>query len=58
MTAIFAFILGLAILLLFGTIIISFLKSLQKTKYPHWTFLDYISVGYARHLYLKYILRK
>jgi hypothetical protein len=47
-----------ALLLIIGTVVFSWLKSLQKTRYPHWTFLDYISVGYARHLYLKYILRK
>jgi hypothetical protein len=58
MTVLFIVILILAILLLVGTMVISFLKNLQKTRYPHWTFLDYISVGYARHLYLKYILRK
>lgn len=58
MTIIFIITFSLAILLLVGTMVFSFLKNLQRTRYPHWTFLDYISVGYVRHLYLKYILRK
>ena len=58
MTVLFIVIFSLAVLLLVGTMVFSFLKNLQRTRYPHWTFLDYISVGYAKHLYLKYILRK
>jgi hypothetical protein len=58
MTILFAIFFTLAAILLVGTMIISLLKNLQRTRFPQWTFLDYISVGYARHLYLKYILRK
>jgi len=46
---------GIATLLVFFTMIISWLKGLQKTHYPSWTFLNYISVGYLKHLFLKYI---
>lgn len=49
--------LGLFLLLIVLTIIFSVLKNLQRTRFPHWTFLDYVSVGYVRHLYLKYIKR-
>jgi hypothetical protein len=48
----------IAVFLVFATMLISWLKGLQKTRYPQWTFLDYLSVGYAKHLYLKYVIRK
>ncbi len=48
----------IAVALILLTMIIGFLKNLQRTRFPQWTFLDYISVDYFRHLYLKYILRK
>lgn len=48
----------IAVALIIGTMIIGSLKNLQRTRFPKWTFLDYISVGYARHLYAKYIKRQ
>jgi hypothetical protein len=47
-----------ALLLIIGTIVFGWLKKLQRTRFPQWTFLDYVSVGHAKHLYTKYILRK
>lgn len=47
-----------AVGLMLATMIIGALKNLQRTRFPQWTFLDYISVDYAKHLYIKYILRK
>jgi hypothetical protein len=47
-----------AIFLLIVVMILSFLKSLKKDRFPGWKFLDYFSVGYIEHLYIKYILRK
>ena len=58
MTILFIILFALAILLLVGTMVISWLKQLQRTRFQKWTFLDYISVGYVRHLYLKYIKRQ
>ncbi len=34
------------------------LKALKKDRFPNWTFLDYLSVGYVEHLYTKYIKRQ
>jgi hypothetical protein len=48
----------IAVVLIIGTMIIGSLKNLQRSRFQKWTFLDYISVGYARHLYVKYIKRK
>ena len=45
----------LAGLLLIGVAFFGFLKYLKKTYFPSWTFLDYISVGYAEHLYKKFL---
>jgi hypothetical protein len=53
-----AILFGVAIFLMVFTMIISWLKSLQKERFKNWTFLDYISVGYLRHLFLKYIKRQ
>ena len=50
--------LATAILLIIFTLFIGWLKSLQKERFKNWTFLDYISVGYARHLYIKYVKRQ
>ena len=47
-----------AVFLIMCTMIIGLLKNLQRSRFPQWTFLDYISVGHAKHLYVKYILRK
>jgi hypothetical protein len=47
----------LGVLLLLGVMFFSFLKHLKKTRYPNWKFPDYVSVGYAEHLYKKYIKR-
>jgi len=47
----------LGLLLLLGVLIFSFLKYLQRTRYPHWKFLDFVSVGYLEHLYKKYVKR-
>jgi hypothetical protein len=58
MTILFIILFVLAILLLVGTIVISWLKQLQRTRFQKWTFLDYISVDYVKHLYLKYIKRQ
>ena len=58
MTILFIILFALAILLLVGTMVISWLKQLQRTRFKKWTFLDYISVGYVRHLYLKYTKRQ
>lgn len=58
MNTLFIIFFVIAILLMVGTMLFSWLKSLQRTRYPHWTFLDYVSVGYAKHLYLKYIKRQ
>jgi len=58
MTSLLTILLSLAILLVIGTIVISWLKSLQRGYFQKWTFLDYISAGYARHLYVKYIRRQ
>jgi len=52
-----AIFLGIFLLLIILTIVFSALKNLQRTRFPQWTFLDYVSVGYVRHLYLKYIKR-
>ncbi|MDB5118507.1 MAG: hypothetical protein JWQ79_3999 [Mucilaginibacter sp.] len=49
---------GIAVFLLVVVMILSFLKSLKKDRFPNWKFLDYFSVGYVEHLYTKYILRK
>jgi hypothetical protein len=49
---------GLAVFLLIVVMILSFLKSLKNDRFPKWKFLDYFSVGYIEHLYIKYILRK
>jgi len=49
--------LGLGAVLLLGVLVFSFLKHLQRTRFSNWTFLDYVSVGYAEHLYNKYIKR-
>jgi len=46
---------SLGLLLVFLVIIFSTLKHLQRTRFPNWTFLDYVSVGYVEHLYKKYI---
>ena len=48
---------ALGLLLLVVVMIFSFLKHLQRTRYPNWKFLDYFSVGYLEHLYKKYIKR-
>ena len=48
---------SLGALLLIGVMFFSFLKYLKKTRYPNWKFPDYVSVGYAEHLYKKYIKR-
>lgn len=48
----------IAVALIIATMIIGFLKNLQRTRFPQWTFLDYISVDYAKHLYIKYIKRQ
>ena len=58
MTILFIILFALAILLLVGTMVISWLKQLQRTRFQKWTFLDYISVDYIKHLYLKYIKRQ
>jgi len=58
MTILFIILFVLAILLLVGTMVISWLKQLQRTRFHSWTFLDYISVDYIKHLYLKYIKRQ
>ena len=47
----------LGLLLLLGVLIFSFLKYLQRIRYPHWKFLDFVSVGYLEHLYKKYVKR-
>jgi hypothetical protein len=47
-----------AVVLIMGTMILTVLKNLQRSRFPQWTFLDYVSVGHAKHLYTKYILRK
>lgn len=39
-------------------LIFRLLKHLKNTRFPNWTFLDYVSVGYAEHLVNKYIRRK
>lgn len=48
----------IAVALIIATMIIGSLKNLQRTRFQKWTFLDYISVGYAKHLYIKYIKRQ
>jgi hypothetical protein len=58
MSILFIILFILAIILLVGTMVISWLKQLQKSRFPQWTFLDYISVDYAKHLYLKYVKRQ
>jgi hypothetical protein len=47
-----------AVGLMLATMLIGALKNLQRTRFPQWTFLDYISVGYARHLFLKYVKKQ
>jgi hypothetical protein len=47
--------LGIALLLILGTLFFSFLKYLKKNYYPNWKFPDYVSVGYAEYLYRKFI---
>ncbi len=47
--------LSLAAVLFLGVIVFGGLKSLKKSHFPNWKFLDYISVGYAEHLYKKFI---
>ena len=54
---IFTILFILAIVLIFVTMIFSWLKSLQRSRFQKWTFLDYVSVGYLKHLYIKYIKR-
>jgi hypothetical protein len=38
-----------------GLIFFSFAKMLQRKWFSTWKILDYVSVGYAEHLYKKYI---
>jgi len=38
-----------------GVIFFSFAKILQRKYFSSWKILDYVSVGYAQHLYKKYI---
>jgi len=50
---------SVAILLIFVVIILSTLKQFRRDgKLTDWNFLDYFSVGYLEHLYLKYIKRQ
>ena len=39
-----------------GVVFFSFAKLLKKNYFHNWKILDYVSVGYAEHLYKKYIL--
>lgn len=39
-----------------GVIFFSFAKLLKRNYFQGWKILDYVSVGYAEHLYKKYIL--
>ena len=47
--------LGIGVVLFLAATILAFLKSLKKDYFPQWKFLDYFSVGYVEHLYIKYI---
>ena len=47
--------LAIAGLLFTGVLFFSFLKFLKKQYFPGWKFPDYISVGYAEYLYIKFI---
>jgi len=47
----------LGLVFLAGVLVFSYLKHLKKTRFPEWKFLDFISVGYAEHLFKKYIKR-
>ena len=38
--------------------VLTFMKSLKKDYFPNWKFLDYFSVGYAEHLFIRYIKRQ
>ncbi|MGZ3756269.1 MAG: hypothetical protein ACXVAY_06240 [Mucilaginibacter sp.] len=49
------FLLGVGVALFLAATILAFLKSLKKDHFPQWKFLDYFSVGYLEHLYIKYI---
>jgi uncharacterized membrane protein affecting hemolysin expression len=49
--------LSLGLVLLVGVLVFSYLKHLKRTRYNGWKFLDYVSVGYAEHLYKKFIKR-
>jgi ABC-type transporter Mla subunit MlaD len=48
----------LAFLLIVLTFFFGWLKKLQRNRFKSWTFLDYVSVGYAKHLFVKYIKRQ
>ncbi|MES2426018.1 MAG: hypothetical protein V4560_03560 [Bacteroidota bacterium] len=48
----------IAIFLLFIVSVLAGLKALKKDRFANWTFLDYFSVGYVEHLYIKYIKRQ
>lgn len=39
-----------------GVVFFSFAKLLKRNYFNNWKILDYVSVGYAEHLYKKYIL--
>jgi hypothetical protein len=39
-----------------GVVFFSFAKLLKRNYFHNWNILDYVSVGYAEHLYKKYIL--
>jgi len=47
-----------SLLLIAGIVFFNLLKWIQKSYHPSWKFPDYISVGYAEHLYHKFIKKR
>jgi len=54
----FTVLFSIAIVLIFVVIILSTLKQFRREGKLSWNFLDYFSVGYLEHLYIKYIKKQ
>jgi len=50
------FLFVISAILFVGVIFFSLAKLLKRNYFHNWKILDYVSVGYAEHLYKKYIV--